>query len=83
MRALKAKELTKQAQEIKQNRYISKHERYAKKITDKKVRKAALKGFSSAIIKPSMRLNKALLADKIREFGYDVKVGSKDMKINW
>ena len=83
MRAVQAKELTKQAQSVKQNRYIAKHERYAKKITDTKVKKAANKGYSSTMIKPSMRFNKSLLADKIREFGYDTKIGSKNIKITW
>lgn len=83
MRAVKAKELREQAQLVKQNRYIEKHERYAKKITDTKVRKAALKGYSAVIVKNSTRYNISLLADKVRTFGYDVTVSSKDMKINW
>lgn len=83
MRAVKAKELREQAQSVKQNAYVAKHERYAKKITDTKVRKAALKGYSSVIVKNSTKYNISLLAEKVRMFGYDVTVSSKDMKINW
>lgn len=83
MTASKAKELTKQMQCVKQNRYIEKHERYAKKITNTKVKRAANKGYSSIIIKPSERFNKSLLADKIKEFGYDTKIMAGIIKITW
>lgn len=83
MKAFQAVEKTKQVQMKKQNRYIAKHERYARKITDTKVQKAANKGRLSTTIKVSKRYNKSILAEKIRTYGYDTIIGNKDIKIKW
>ena len=83
MTASKAKELTKQVQCMKQNRYIEKHERYAKKITDTKIKKAAKRGYSNVIVTPLKRYDKDLLISKIVDFGYEVIDEGKNINIIW
>lgn len=83
MTAFKAKELTKQVQCVKQNHYIEKHERYVKKITDTKVRKAAKRGYSNITVTPSKRYDKDLLISKIVDFGYEVIDEGKNINIIW
>lgn len=83
MRAVKAKELTKQAQSVKENRYIAKHERYAKKITDTKVKRAAERGYSNVTVIPSKKYDKDLLISKIVDFGYEIIDEGKNININW
>lgn len=83
MTASKAKELTKQIQCVKQNRYIEKYERYAKKITDTKVKRAAKRGDSNVIVTLSRRYNKDLLISKIVDFGYKVIDEGKNINIIW
>ncbi len=83
MKAFQAIEKTKQAQMKKQDKYLAKHERYARKITDTKVQKAANKGCLSTTIKVSRKYNKSILAEKIRTYGYNTIIGKKDIKIKW
>ena len=83
MLATKAKEIRDREKKAKHIACLTKHEEYAKYITDTKVKQAASKGLSTVTLKTSKRYNMGLLADKIRDLGYEVIVSSKDTKINW
>ena len=83
MTASKAKELTKQMQCVKQNRYIEKHEKYAKKITNTKIKRMAKRGYSNVIVTPSKKYNKDLLISKIVDFGYRIIDEGKNINITW
>lgn len=83
MRAIKAIEISKQVQMHKQNKYIAKHEKYAKKLTNTKVKRAAKKGYTGTVIKISGKYNRSLVADKIREYGFEVMRDKENLKIKW
>lgn len=84
MIAKEAREITIKNIQKEHKEYIDKHEKYAKEITDTKVKRKAEKGDTCCVVKIWRKYNVNLLAKEIEELGYNaVIVKKKHIKVIW
>ena len=86
-RAEEMRKITDKANEQKRVERIAKHEKYASKIINRKVRLAAVFGFGACTIKVRKRFSPTLTKDALEKHGFEVtesrKNGRSIFKLKW
>lgn len=84
MLATKAREIMEQGIKTRQQAYLNRHEKYAKKITNKRVKTRAERGYNNATVCVPRRYNPSIVADCLHNLGYDtVGIKKRHLKIMW
>ena len=84
MLATKAREIMENGIETRHQAYLNRHEKYAKKLTNKRVRIRAEKGYNNTTVCIPRRYNPLTIADYLHNLGYDtVKIKKRHLKIMW
>lgn len=86
-RAEEMRKITDKANEQKRINRLAKHEKYAKKIVDGKVRLAATLGLGTCSVKIKKRYSPTLTKDALEKLGFEItesrKNGRSIFKIKW
>lgn len=84
MLAKEAREITIENIQKEHKEYICKHEKYAKKISDTKVKRKAKRGYTCCIVKIRKGYNINLIAKEIKKLGYNaIIIKKKYIKVIW
>lgn len=86
-KAEEMRKITDNANEQKTVERLAKHEKYARKIIDRKVRLAAILGFGTCTIKVKRRFSPTLTKNALEKHGFEVtenrKNGRSIFKLKW
>ena len=86
-KAEEMRKITNKANEQKRLERIAKHEKYASKIINRKIRLAAVFGFPTCTIKVKKRFSPTLTKDAFEKHGFEVtesrKNGRSIFKLKW
>jgi hypothetical protein len=86
-KAEEMRKITDKASEQKKNEILAKHEKYASKIIDGKVRLAATLGLGSCSVKIKRRFSPTLTKDALEKHGFEIKESRKNgrsiFKLKW
>ena len=86
-KAEEMRKITNKANEQKRLERIAKHEKYASKIINGKIRLAAVFGFATCTIKVKKRFSPTLTKDALEKYGFEVtesrKNGRSIFKLKW
>ena len=86
-KAEEMRKITEKANEQKRIEYLAKHEKYANKIINRKVRLAAILGYSTYTIKVKKKFSSILTKEALEKHGFEViekrKDGRSIFKLEW